>query len=51
MGNQQAIKREKIFLPHINGEPDYDFMEKYARNIMIQKLLSYINYILSYKNI
>lgn len=45
MGNQDGIKREKILLPITNdGAIDYDYMEKYSRNLLRDKIQSYIDY-------
>lgn len=46
MGNQDSIKRELIMLPIDEaGDPDYEYMEQYAKNMMIQKYQQYLNYI------
>lgn len=44
--NSKRIAREKLMLPmDDNGNPDYDFMERYAKQIMLQKYQQYFNYI------
>ncbi len=44
--NDARIKREIIMLPvGDDGMPDYDYMEQYIKNIMIEKYKSYLNYI------
>ena len=40
------ISKEKIILPiEKNGQPDYDYMEQYIKNIMISKYKEYMEYI------
>ena len=40
------IAREKVLLPvNVNGEPDFEYMEQYMKNIMIEKYSTYINYV------
>lgn len=44
--NDSRISREKILLPITEeGEPDYDYMEQYAKNMMIRKYQQYLDYI------
>lgn len=44
MGSQQSVKREQILIPvDAVSNPDYDFMTKVSRNIIIQKLLTVMN--------
>lgn len=46
--NETRILREKILLPvDKQGNPDYDYMEKYAKKIMLQKYRQYLDYISS----
>lgn len=40
------LQREKIIVPITeSGFPDYDFMEQYAKNIMIRKYKEYLSYL------
>lgn len=42
------LKREKIMLPvKEDGNPDYDFMEKYVRNIEALKISTFIDFLKS----
>ena len=42
----KRLGRAKIFLPsQITGEPDYEYMEQYVKNIMIEKLTEYLKFI------
>ena len=44
--NDFRINREKIILPVTeDGKPDYDYMEQYAKNMMIRKYQSYLDYL------
>lgn len=44
--NGQRMKRQKILLPvNEKGDPDYEFMEQYGKQIMLQKYQQYLNYI------
>ena len=44
--NGQRMERQKILLPvNENGGPDYDFMEHYGKQLMLQKYKQYLNYI------
>lgn len=46
MGNKDGIKRERIMLPITDdGEPDYQFMEDYIRELMATKRKQYQNYV------
>ena len=46
MGNKDNIKRERIMLPVTeDGEPDYQFMEDYARELMERKRKQYRTYV------
>ena len=43
--NQQHLKGDKVMLPsNDNGEPDYDYMRQYMKNLMIKKYQSYLDY-------
>lgn len=44
--NDKRISREIILLP-VNDEsvPDYDYMERYSKNLLCKKLQSYIDYV------
>ena len=45
MGNKDNIKRERIMLPVTeDGEPDYQFMEDYTRELMERKRKQYRTY-------
>lgn len=40
------LAKERIMLPATeSGEPDYDYMEQYIKNLMIKKYRSYLDYI------
>lgn len=44
--NDKRISREKILLPiNEEGNPDYQYMEQYVKNLMHKKVNQYINYI------
>ena len=44
--NDPRISREKILLPITSfGEPDYAFMEQYAKNIYRKKIEEYLDYL------
>ena len=46
MGNKDSIKRERIMLPVTDsGEPDYEYMEQYAKNMMFRKYRQYLAYL------
>ena len=46
MGNKDSIKRERIMLPVTDaGEPDYQFMEDYIRELMDRKYKQYQDYV------
>lgn len=46
MGNKDSIKRERIMLPiDDSGEPDYAYMEQYAKNMMLRKYQQYLEFI------
>lgn len=46
MGNKDSIKRERIMLPVTDaGEPDYQFMEDYIREMMAAKRKQYRDYV------
>lgn len=39
----KRLKREKLFVPvNTDGDPDYDYMEQYIKNLMIEKYSNYI---------
>ena len=43
--NDKRISREIILLPvNDDGDPDYDYMEKYSKNLLKNKIQSYIEY-------
>lgn len=43
--NDGHLKGDKVMLPvNSSGEPDYDYMEKYSKNLMRKKIQSYIDY-------
>ena len=44
--NGQRMERQKILLPvNEKDHPDYEFMEQYGKQIMLQKYQQYLNYI------
>lgn len=44
--NGQRMERQKILLPvNEEGRPDYEFMDQYGKQIMLQKYQQYLNYI------
>lgn len=46
MGNKDSIKRERIMLPVTDtGEPDYAYMEQYAKNTMVRKYRQYLSFL------
>ena len=46
MGNKDSIKRERIMLPVTDsGEPDYEYMEQYAKNMMLRKYRQYLAFL------
>lgn len=46
MGNKDSIKRERIMLPiSDDGKPDYEYMEQYAKNMMLRKYEQYLAFI------
>lgn len=43
--NGQRMERQKILIPVTSqGEPDYDFMEQYGKQVMTEGLQRYLNY-------
>lgn len=46
MATSNGITRDQIILPvNDKGEPDYDYMEQYIKNKMIQKYKKYLEYL------
>ena len=46
MGNKDSIKRERIMLPVTDsGEPDYEYMEQYSKNMMLRKYQQYLTFL------
>lgn len=44
--NEQRMLKQKLMLPIDEaGDPDYEYMEQYAKNMMIQKYKQYLNFI------
>lgn len=44
--NGQRMERQKILLPvNAQGMPDYEYMENYSKNLLREKMDSYINYV------
>lgn len=40
------LAKERIMLPTTeSGEPDYEYMEQYIKNLMIKKYKSYLDYV------
>ena len=43
--NEQRMLRQKLMLPvNDSGEPDYEYMEQYSKNMMIKKYKQYLVY-------
>lgn len=48
MANKDSIKRDRVILPVTNaGNPDYNYMEQYIKNLMLKKYNAYREYIVS----
>jgi len=46
MGNKDSIKRERVMLPVTDsGEPDYEYMEQYSKNVMLRKYQQYLMFL------
>lgn len=46
MATSDGIKRDRVLLPiDAQGQPDYDYMEQYVKNKMIQKYNHYLKYL------
>lgn len=46
MATSDGIKRDRVLLPiDAQGQPDYDYMEQYVKNKMIQKYNNYLQYL------
>ena len=46
MGSKDSIKRECILLPvNDKGEPDYAYMEQYAKNLILRKYRQYLAFL------
>lgn len=46
MGNKDSIKRDTVMLPVApSGEPDWEYMEQYAKNLMKRKYEQYLAYL------
>lgn len=44
--NRQHLDADRVMLPvNDTGEPDYDYMEQYAKNMMLKKYKQYLAYI------
>lgn len=44
--SQQRIKRQTVMLPTTEaGEPDWDYMEQYAKNLMLKKYQQYLEFL------
>lgn len=44
--NEQRMIRQKLMLPITDsGEPDYEYMEQYAKNMMLRKYRQYLKYL------
>lgn len=44
--NASRMNRQKLYVPvNDQGQPDYDYMEQYAKNLMIKKYQSYLDYL------
>ena len=43
--NEQRMKRQAIMLPvDVDGKPDYEYMEQYAKNLMFRKYKQYLTF-------
>ena len=43
--NEQRMLRQKLMLPvNDSGEPDYEYMEQYSKNMMLKKYKQYLAY-------
>jgi len=46
MGNSQIIKKKRIMLPvNDRGDPDYEYMEQYVKNLLIKQYRQYLEYL------
>ena len=44
--NKEHLAGDKVMLPvDDSGEPDYAYMEQYAKNIMLKKYIQYLKYL------
>ena len=46
--NASRMNRQKLYVPvndQDQGQPDYDYMEQYVKNLMIKKYQSYLDYL------
>ena len=44
--NDIRISRERVMVPVTDsGEPDYEYMEQYAKNMMLRKYKQYLSYL------
>lgn len=44
--NEQRMLRQKLMLPiNDSGEPDYEYMEQYAKNMMLRKYKQYLDFL------
>lgn len=47
--NEQRMRRQKLMVPVTDsGEPDYEYMEQYSKNMMIKKYNQYLAFIRKY---
>lgn len=46
MGNKDSIKREQIMFPVDDaGNPDYNYMEQYSKNMLLRKYHQYLDFL------
>ena len=44
--NEQRMLRQKLMVPvKGDGEPDYEYMEQYAKNMMLKKYTQYLSFL------
>ena len=46
MCSQKRVQRQSVMLPTTNeGEPDWGYMEQYAKNLMLKKYQQYLEFL------
>ena len=44
--NAERMSKQRLLVPvNDNGEPDYEYMEQYAKNMMVKKYKQYLAFI------